>query len=84
MAASSSARPRDQTSDWKLYRAPRMRSGDMYVTVPTQLAAWLTLLSRCPDTCRRRAAWMSGIGGCSTAELRGLVQRGREGQLKGA
>ena len=35
MAHSTTVKPSDQISESKEYRSPRMRSGDMYVTVPT-------------------------------------------------
>ena len=35
MAASTTVSPSDQMSESKEYRSPLMRSGDMYVTVPT-------------------------------------------------
>src|SRR5687767_492805 len=48
IASSNNVKPSDQTSDLTEYLAPLMRSGDMYVEVPTKVSA-IELISS-PDT----------------------------------
>ena len=49
-AHSNSDKPKDQTSESKPYFPPLILSGDMYVTVPTQLLHLVTELASCPLT----------------------------------
>ena len=50
MAHSTRLSPKDQTSESNEYAPPLILSGDMYVTVPTQLLHLVTLLASCPLT----------------------------------
>ena len=50
VAHSTRLSPKDQTSESNEYAPPLILSGDMYVTVPTQLLHLVTLLASCPLT----------------------------------